>query len=430
MDYISKSSRSQIHFLSIDQMVSQDSWARIVDLFVDCIPFDKIKFKHSSLNKEGRPPFAPADMLKLFLYCYKYGIRSSYKIHHQCLVNIEVMWLLGNLRPSARKIQYFRKNNGNSIKEVFSYFGQLLREWDLLGGQTIAVDSFKIRAQNSMKNNFNKKKIKRHIDYIDSKIEDYLNEIEVEDGEDAKAKLEEKVAYQESKKERYEELEKQIETSGQEQISTTDPDSRGVILHRNIVNVGYNVQAVSDAKHKLLIHADTGNVNDTHDLASMAIKAKEILGVETVKVLADKGYHTGAQLKECEQNNIETYVSPKQSSSTKKNPDFAVTAFKYNDEADTYECPAGQTMKTNGNYYRKGNVSYRIKQYKTKSCKTCPLKDQCTTSTRGRVVERSEYQEYITRNNDRVNANPDYYRQRQQIIEHQFEDRTIPHACG
>ena len=303
----------------------------------------------------------------------------------------------------------------------------MLKEWDLLGGQTIAVDSFKIRAQNSLKNNFNKKKIKRHIDYIDSKIEEYLKNIEVEDGEDQKAKLGEKIAYQESKKERYEELEKQIEASDQVQISTTDPDSRGVVLHRNIVNVGYNVQAVSDAKHKLLIHADTGNVNslsahrrNTHDLAPMAIKAKEILGVETVNILADKGYHTGAQLKECEQNNIVTYVSPKQSSSTKKNPDFSVTAFKYNDETDSYECPAGQTMKTNGNYYRKGNVSYRIKQYKTKSCKTCSLREQCTTSSNGRVVERSEYQEYITRNNERVNANPDYYRKRQQIIEHQF----------
>ena len=115
-----------------------------------------------------------------------------------------------------------------------------------------------------------------------------------------------------------------------------------------------------------------------------------------------------------------SYVSPKESSSTKKNPDFAVTAFQYNEEADTYECPAGQRMRTNGNYYRKGNVSYRIKQYKTKSCKTCPLKEQCTTSSTGRVVERSEYQEYITRNNERVNADPDYYRQRQQIIEHQF----------
>ena len=91
MNYISKSCRDQIQFLSIDQMVSEDSWARIVDLFVDCIPFNKIRFKHSNLNKEGRPPFAPSDMLKLFLYCYKYGIRSSYKIHHHCLVNVEVI---------------------------------------------------------------------------------------------------------------------------------------------------------------------------------------------------------------------------------------------------------------------------------------------------------------------------------------------------
>ena len=125
-------------------------------------------------------------------------------------------------------------------------------------------------------------------------------------------------------------------------------------------------------------------------------------------------------MKECEQNNIVTYVSPKQSSSTKKNPEFAVTAFKYNQETDSYECPAGQEMKTNGNYYKRASSGYRAKQYKSKSCKTCPLKNQCTTSPNGRVVERSEYQEYITRNNEGVNANPDYYRERQQIIEHQF----------
>ena len=93
MDYVPKSSRNQIQFLSINQMVSDDSWARIVDLFVDCISFEEIKFKHSALNKEGRPPFAPSDMLKLFLYCYTYGIRSSYKIHHQCLVNVAVISL-------------------------------------------------------------------------------------------------------------------------------------------------------------------------------------------------------------------------------------------------------------------------------------------------------------------------------------------------
>lgn len=300
MNYINKSSRSQMQFISTEQMVSEDSWARIVDLFVECIPVDKIKFKHSDLNKEGRPPFAPSDMMKLFLYCYKYGIRSSYKIHHQCLVNMEVIWLIGNLRPSARKIQYFRKHNSTATKSVFSYFGQLLKEWGLLGGELIAIDSFKIRAQNSLKNNFNKKKINRHIDYIDSKIEDYLQSIEEQDNEEQRITIEKKISYQESKKERYEELGRQIEASEQEQISTTDPDSRGVILHRNIVNVGYNVQAASDSKYKLLIHAETGNVNDTHDLAPMAIKAKEILAVETINVLADKGYHTGAQLKECE----------------------------------------------------------------------------------------------------------------------------------
>jgi Transposase DDE domain len=37
-----------------------------------------------------------------------------------------------------------------------------------------------------------------------------------------------------------------------------------------------------------------------------------------------------------------------------------------------------------------------------------------------RFIERTEYAQYVTSNNERVNTNPEYYRQRQQIIEHQF----------
>ena len=119
-----------------------------------------------------------------------------------------------------------------------------------------------------------------------------------------------------------------------------------------------------------------------------------------------------------------TFVSPKESSSVKKNPDFAMEAFKYDNQADTYTCPANVVMLTNGRFYNKklnnGRKSYQVKHYKTKACKTCTLRVQCTTNKMGRIIERTEYQQYITENNDRVNQNPEYYRERQQIIEHQF----------
>jgi hypothetical protein len=217
----------------------------------------------------------------------------------------------------------------------------------------------------------------------------------------------------------------QIVDSGESQISTVDPDARAVILHRNIVNVGYNIQAVSDEKYKLLVAVDTGSVNDTHSLSDMAKLAMENMGVTRIKALADKGYLTGVQINECEKLGVTTYVSPKSSTTQEQLKVFPSSEFKYHAGSDTYRCPANEIMRSNGKYYersskKKGEAPVRFKQYKTKACKNCPLRESCTTSRNGRIIQRNEYQSCVDRNNRRVEANPDYYRQRQQIIEHQF----------
>lgn len=189
------------------------------------------------------------------------------------------------------------------------------------------------------------------------------------------------------------------------------------MLHRNIVNVGYNVQAGCDGKHKLFINAQTGIVNDKHALAPMAIEAKELLKVEQMNVLTDKGYTTGKQIAECTANNITTYSSPKAHSS-QNNGLYDMQIFEYKEAEDTYTCPAGETMMTNGRWYNKSG--HKVKHYKTKACKGCSLREQCTKNKNGRFIERNYYQPDGEQNQARVEANPDYYRQRQQITEHQF----------
>lgn len=106
---------------------------------------------------------------------------------------------------------------------------------ELIDGQTVAIDSFKIWAQNSLKNNLNQAKIET----------------------------------QNQRKEGCLDIQQQLEESGNEQLSLTDPDARSVVLHRNIVNVGYNVQAACDSKHKLLVEYDTGDVNSLSRMAGI-----------------------------------------------------------------------------------------------------------------------------------------------------------------
>ncbi len=419
MDHIKGNNRNQIRMLSLDQMVEPESMVRIIDAFVDMLDLKQFDFNYFSLNKQGRPPYHPAIMMKLYLYGYQNSIRTCRKLEKACKTNIEVMWLVGEQRPHFKTIANFRKDNDKAFKKVFQYFVALLKDWKLIDGKTIAIDSFKIRAQNSLKNNFNERKIKRHLDYIDKKIAEYENALDQEFDQDIKDKLE----HNHKKKDKYQQIGEQLKQSNDGQLSSTDPDAKAVVFQRNSVKVGYNIQAASDGKHKLLIAADTGDVNDTKALAIMVEKAQNNIG-DVQDVLADKGYHSGRELKKCEDLAVKAYISPKESSSSKTNPDFAMQNFIYNQDHDTYTCPAKQILQTNGRWYLKklknGRVSYKVKHYKTKACDGCPLRNQCTTNKRGRLIERTEYQQYVDRNNDRVNQNPEYYRLRQQIIEHQF----------
>ena len=409
--------RDQMSMFALEELVSTDSYARLVDLFVEALPIEKLGFKHSTFEKEGRPPYHPKVLLKLYMYGYRHGLRSCNKLHQACLVNVELWWLLKGLRPSPRTILYFRKNNAGAFKKAFEYFVLVLKEWKLIEGETIAIDSFKIRAQNSLKNNFNQKKINRHLEYINDKTDQYHQQLEQAESEEEKKTIEDKIEHQNSKKEKYKAVEKTLKASGQSQLSTTDPDARSVVLHRNIINVGYNIQAGCDAKHKLFTNAQTGSVNDTHALSPMALEAKNLLGVDAMNTITDKGYTTGVHIDTCVKNNITTYSSPKNHSS-KKNGLYDMQIFVYNKENDTYTCPANQTMVTTGTVYPK--INHKVKHYKTKGCNNCALRARCTENKNGRVIERSIYQEAVEENEKRVNQNPEYYRLRQQITEHQF----------
>jgi transposase len=418
--------RNQMFLFSLESAIAADSFVRVVDVFVDSIDLKSFGFAHVECHDEGCPPYPPSALMKLYLYGYRYGIHTSRKLEREARTNIETMWLLSGLRPKYKTIANFRKNHPKAFREVFRRFVFLLKEWKLIDGETVAIDSFKIRASNSLKNNFNSNKLKQHIEYIDNQIKEYETLLDTCDKEEDRKEVEARLAERQEKKQKYTQIQKDLKESGNEQISTTDPDSRSVILLRNIINVGYNIQASSDSKHKLLVEFDTGDVNDTHALAPMALMTKKLLKVDTMKVLADKGYHTGDQIRQCDENDITTFVSPREPS-TKDIGLYPLTMFTYNKQSDTYTCPQGSIMHTNNSFYQhsekyhKEGFGYKFRRFVTKDCKSCPSRQKCTQGKRkGRVIDRNEHADAIDANAKRVNENPNYYRKRQQIAEHMY----------
>lgn len=434
MKFVQGQSREQLVLIPdcLDSLIDSDHEIRVIDLFVDSLPLKDYDFTIKE-TLEGRPAYHPNDLLKLFIYGYLNGIRSSRKLEAECKRNIEVMWLLKQLTPDHNTISNFRRDNPKAIKMVFRATVKMAVHFELIGARLIAGDSTKLRAQNSKKNNFNQKKIDRHLAYIENKLAEYQQALALADGDSSRKKeIEKEVNKHKARKARYHALQHQLDASDQEQISTSDPDSRQMIIRNNITEVAYNIQSITDAKHCLPIDYKVTNHNDSKAMGNMLRRTKSILRTHQFTALFDKGYHTGSELKTAYDLNIETLVAIPDisSASMAPNPAFNVSEFVYDALTHSYTCPQGNTLVTNGNWYRKDrssptrktNTSVMVQHFKTPACKNCPVLNICTKNTRGRgrVIERTEYQKYYDLNRLNIEQKEHLYKRRQAIIEHNY----------
>jgi transposase len=425
------SDRNQLLLLppALDDFIEEDNPVRIIEAFVDTLDFEKLRFAKVRCKETGCRPYHPGDLLKLYMYGYTNRIRTSRKLERECTRNVELMWLLHDLRPCARTIAYFRSDNKKALKGVFRQFIMMTKSWGLLEGKLLATDGSKLRAVNSKKNNYNPKKIALHLGRIDQQVEDYLKELDRNDKEENGKRKEDVLKTLHELKERrkkYEDLERQLITSGEDQVSTTDPQSRQLMIRGQITEVAYNVQTTVDSKHNLVVDVKAVNTNDKKMAAVMGRRAKAIIGHGNFDHLMDKGYHDGEKIDECSRHGISTLISPPIASRSGEipTPEFYNDKFIYNPQTDSYTCPSGQTLTTNGTLYnvKSWNGYSQIKQYKTRACSRCVCHCKCTSSPkgRGRILQRSIYQAAVEANNQRVIAEKEKYRRRQEMVEHPF----------
>ena len=436
MNYITGTHRHQTYFATLDDQVSADNGVRLMDAFVDKLDLAKLGFTNTVHKSEGRPPYEAAVLLKLYLYGYLNKIRSSRKLERESSRNIELQWLLKQLQPNYHTIADFRKLHCKALQNMFRLYVHFLSDAGLLGKNTIAIDGSKFKAVNSKKNNFNQNKIDKHRKFIEEKTSRYLQQLDELDAQENKQTDEvvvkkEKIAEGLQKlKERsikYDDIQQALDATTDRQVSTTDADSRSILVTKSIVEVAYNVQNAVDAKHNLIVHTQATNTNDGKALQQAATQAKHNLDLKNedeLMVLADKGYHTGAELQGCQQQNMITHVAYKEQPSVKHiATEFLAESFMYDKQSDSYQCPAGAVLTSLGTWHNKkgeaNETSYRFKTYRTNACKTCPLKINCTKLNK-RIIQRSEYQDAVDTNNNNIKQNSHYYKRRQAIVEHPF----------
>ena len=427
MGYITGENRNQIILFpeSIDEYVSDNNSIRIIDEYINQLDLKRLGFKRAVNPSTGRPPYHPKDMLKLYLYGYLNRVRSSRRLEQEAIRNLEVIWLLRKLKPDFKTIADFRKDNKKALKKVFRDFTKLCDEWELFGKELVAIDGSKFRACNSKKNNYNPKKLARHLKYLDEKIENYIQELDQGDKTEASLEkpdvntIKERIQQLRDRKEKYESYQRKLKQSGENEISTTDPDSRLMANHNN-VEVSYNVQTTVDAKHKLIADFKvTQKPNDLGELDNMALRAKKLFRNKTFEVLADKGYYKPKDLKKCTENGITVYITKQTYANGTKDQAFYADQFKYDPERKVYICPGGKELYYARERKKDGKIiGYEYRNYA--ACKKCEFKERCTKAKKGRTICRHVDQDFLDRIDSQTKRNMKKYKLRQMIVEHPF----------
>jgi transposase len=432
MDHIQGTHRDQFTLFpeARDDYSAQENPVRFIDAYVDSLDLKRLGFRHAVLQVTGRPPYHPGDLLKLYLYGYLNRVRSSRQLEREAQRNVEVMWLLRRLAPDFKTIADFRRDNRQPIRSVSREFTLFCRQLDLFSGDLVAIDGSKFKAVNRRDRNFTRKQLKRTIEKLDEDIDRYLDGMDQADAEEPDGKkltadeLQEKIEEMKRRRAEAEKLKKELDESGQSQISLTDPDSRMMpVSGGRRTDVGYNVQVSVDPKHKLIVdHEVTNAVTDRDLLSHMAKRARELLGVDKLEVLADMGYYHGKEVKACVEADITPYIPRPRTSASRKRGLFAKEDFNYDPAKDCYWCPAGEALTFR---FQTTEKERDIKYYATSSCRDCKIKHKCTSSKDGRRITRWVDEDLLDEMQRRVRGDPEKMKLRKRLAEHPFG--TIKH---
>ena len=373
---------------SIDEYIPKEAPVRAYDVFVDSLDFDELGIELEP-HKVGCPQYNPEVMLKLLVYGYSYGVRSSRKLERETHYNLSFIWLTGGLKPDHKTIAEFRRNNKSALKKVLRQCARLCVELDLIEGNTLFVDGSKIRANASIKNTWTKERCDKHLKNIDKRIKEVLSECEAVDEKEKDqptlVRMKEELKNAESLKSKVEDILKELKTEKKKSINTTDPQCTQFHSKQGS-HAGYNVQSVVDEKYGLIVSSDVVNENnDVHQFAEQIEQANETLKKNCQTACADSGYADVDELEKIDKQDIKVIVpSQKQVSGEGPKP-FDKSHFKYDSDNDCYICPEGYVLT-----YRRTEIQKRRKVYRIKHsvCKQCRHFGVCTEGRIGRKVTR------------------------------------------
>ncbi len=367
---------------SIEDYITPDDPVRAYDAFVEQLDFARLGIAVDP-DRVGHPAFDPRAMVKLLVYGYAYGVRSSRKLERATYHNLSFIWLMGGLQPDHKTIARFRRNHRDALKHVLTQCARVCLQLGLIDGNTLFVDGTKVRANASMKHTWTRARGEKALREIDQRIEGILHECDaVDQAEQAQAslvKMHRELAHQGHLKAAIATILTDLTTADAAARNTTDPEA-GRLRGSAHLEVGYNCQTVVDDKHGLIVHSDVTNQSNDVSLFSQQIQgAHTTLGRPCQRACADAGYCSPKDLQKTLDQGVDVIVP------IVRHSDFR-DHFTYEAATDRYQCPEGHALRYQGENQRNQSRIYGMSD--PAQCQRCRRFGTCTVSLQGRRVER------------------------------------------
>lgn len=383
--------RGQTTFLppSVEDYISSDDQVRAYDAFVEALDFGELGIP--LMPGGNAEEYYPKMLMKVLVFGYAYGIRSSRKLERACHHNLAFIWLTGGLKPDFRTIGRFRRQHREALKKVLKQCVRMCIKLELIEGNALFIDGSGIRANAGISNNWDLKRCKRHTHDLNEKIDQLVNDNADED-------------FQEEQRESLVQLKKELrdkeklkaavkafmQETGREKLNTTDPDSV-TIKSRQGVHAGYKAQVVADGTHGLVVTAEAvSHTSDVNQLSGQVKQAKEILDKNPASVCADAGYFSLKDLIKVD-NAIQLVVPSRKVMSQERGHNatpFDKDSFTYDETRDEYICPQGKALRFVGTH-KEGQRAYRASW---EDCCKCVHFGICTKNGAGRSIDRMEHE--------------------------------------
>lgn len=402
---------------SLEDWIGPDHPARFVESFVALLDLKELGIETPKAER-GEPAWGPHLMLNIWLYGWMTQVRSCRKLERACHDVIPFMWLTGNQRPDHNAIWRFWKAHHTALPKLFKKLVRISADQGLIGFALHALDGTKMQAASSTSTAFHRKRLEEMLKRLDTLIAEQVAAMQANEAQDTgDVALPERLRDEQVRREEIKRALARLDEIDRDHLHPNESDAR-MMKNRDGTAIGYNAQALVDEKSGMVIATNVVNAEtDYHLLVDGALEGRDNTGRDAAIIVADAGYCSGRQLHLAGHHNLPVIVA---TGAPHDDGELGKSKFKYDADKNVYVCPRGTELAYAGQKVAKER-GYVVDTYRC-SNKECPVRDQCSSDKRGRLIRRSPYDDALQHNAERVKLqeNKDAQRRRGSTAERLF----------